>query len=272
MQYLSGSQMLVAGANEHASFVTPISTNSEQNAGIKWNGTPTAAEDWTVDILGHNNAGWSDNGSSALKLRVIDAASLGTDSKRSFALLMTRGATYQTGQFSTTLSGDNTDFRQTVQAFSTDFGLRLVHKGGVSGTIEAWYAATGDGNSWTLLDVISMNDFSPSMAPASTFAIFIATDCYYGPITEGAIWADNFRITNSAVGNVGPQIRLVKAVSPAFSNLMVGTNYQLQVSADLNKWTNQGSPFSATNTSMVYPQYWGVDDWSQLFFRLQVTR
>jgi len=26
-----------------------------------------------------------------------------------------------------------------------------------------------------------------------------------------------------------------------------------------------------TNTSMIYPQYWDVEDWNQLFFRLQVT-
>jgi len=68
----------------------------------------------------------------------------------------------------------------------------------------------------------------------------------------------------------GPTISLVKAVKPSFSNLWLGTNYQLQVSADLSNWTNQGSAFTATNTSMIYPQYWDVDNWSSLFFRLQV--
>ena len=29
--------------------------------------------------------------------------------------------------------------------------------------------------------------------------------------------------------------------------------------------------FTATNTSMIYPQYWDVDNWGQLFFRLQVA-
>jgi hypothetical protein len=70
---------------------------------------------------------------------------------------------------------------------------------------------------------------------------------------------------------LGPMISLVKAVKPSFNALAPGTNYQLQVSADLNTWTNQGSPFTATNTSMVYPQYWDVDNWSQLFFRLQLS-
>ena len=69
----------------------------------------------------------------------------------------------------------------------------------------------------------------------------------------------------------GPLVSLIKAVKPSFSYLALGTNYQLQVSGDLNSWTNQGSVFTATNTSMVYPQYWDVDNWDELFFRLQVA-
>jgi hypothetical protein len=49
----------------------------------------------------------------------------------------------------------------------------------------------------------------------------------------------------------------------------LGTNYLLQVSGDLNNWTNHGSAFTATNASMIYPQYWDVDNWDKLFFRLQ---
>ena len=70
---------------------------------------------------------------------------------------------------------------------------------------------------------------------------------------------------------LGLQIGLIKAVSPAFSDLLIGTNYQLQISGDLNNWTNQGSAFMATNPTSIYPQYWNVDDWGQLFFRLQVS-
>jgi hypothetical protein len=70
---------------------------------------------------------------------------------------------------------------------------------------------------------------------------------------------------------LGVQIGLIKAVRPFFSDLLIGTNYQLQVSGDLNTWTNSASPFPATSRSMVYPQYWDVGNWSQLFFRLQVA-
>jgi hypothetical protein len=69
----------------------------------------------------------------------------------------------------------------------------------------------------------------------------------------------------------GPQIGLMKAVKPAFSDLLPGTNYQLQVSLDLKTWTNQGSAFTATNVSMVYPQYFETENWNQHFFRLQIV-
>ncbi len=69
----------------------------------------------------------------------------------------------------------------------------------------------------------------------------------------------------------GPQVNLIKAVKPTFSGLTISTNYQLQISGDLSTWTNTGSAFTATNTSMVYPQYFDVDNWGKLFFRLQVA-
>jgi len=92
---------------------------------------------------------------------------------------------------------------------------------------------------------------------------------------------DNIRIYSLAFSDsevqqlylyeVGPRVALLKAVKPSLSGLSPGANYQLQLSGDLSVWTNYGSPFTATNTSMVYPQYWDVDDWGQLFFRLQLS-
>jgi hypothetical protein len=70
---------------------------------------------------------------------------------------------------------------------------------------------------------------------------------------------------------VGLQVGLVKAVKPSFSDLLPGNNYQLQTSGDLITWTNQGSPFTATNPVMAYPMYFDVDNWEQLFFRVEVT-
>ena len=66
-----------------------------------------------------------------------------------------------------------------------------------------------------------------------------------------------------------PVASLIKAVKPAFTNLLIGIQYQMQVSGDLNTWTNQGSVFTATNNALVWPQYWDVDNWDKLFFRMQ---
>jgi len=86
---------------------------------------------------------------------------------------------------------------------------------------------------------------------------------------------DDVRIYNRALSSqeVGelmspPIVNLVKAVTVNFSYLTVGSNYQLQVSSDLNSWTNFGTPFTATNSTMIYSNYWNVSDWNQLFFRL----
>jgi len=69
----------------------------------------------------------------------------------------------------------------------------------------------------------------------------------------------------------GVEVVLIKAVKPSFMDLSLGTNYQLQVSTNLNIWSNFGAPFIATNTNMVYPQYFDVDNWNSLYFRVQVS-
>jgi len=92
---------------------------------------------------------------------------------------------------------------------------------------------------------------------------------------------DNVRIYNRALSasevqqlyvyESGPEVDLIKSVKPSFKKLTLTTNYQMQISADMSTWTNYGAAFTATNTSMVYPQYWDVDNWNSLYFRLQVA-
>ncbi len=86
------------------------------------------------------------------------------------------------------------------------------------------------------------------------------------PSNSGTALFQNISFTAFA-----PRVDLIKAVKPSFSCIMPGTNYQLQVSADPNTWTNSGSVFTATGTNMVYPRYFDVDNWDRLFFRLQVA-
>jgi hypothetical protein len=70
---------------------------------------------------------------------------------------------------------------------------------------------------------------------------------------------------------LGVQIGILQAVIPIFSSLSIGSNYQLQASADLSTWTNEGPAFAATNSTMIYPQYFNVISWTQLYFRLQAA-
>jgi multidrug transporter EmrE-like cation transporter len=63
-------------------------------------------------------------------------------------------------------------------------------------------------------------------------------------------------------------LNLTNVVTVSFANLVVGMDYQLQVSTDLNSWTNFGAAFTATDSFMIYTNKWNVSDWNQLFFRL----
>jgi hypothetical protein len=68
-----------------------------------------------------------------------------------------------------------------------------------------------------------------------------------------------------------PTVALKLAVKPSFANLYLGTNYQLQISSNLNSWTNFGIPFTPTNTDMDFTNYFDTDLWGQLYFRLQTV-
>jgi hypothetical protein len=68
-----------------------------------------------------------------------------------------------------------------------------------------------------------------------------------------------------------PILNIQKAVYLDSANLLVGTNYQVQISTDLNNWTNYGSAFTATNSIWRSANYFDVPNWDQLFFRLQAA-
>ncbi len=63
-----------------------------------------------------------------------------------------------------------------------------------------------------------------------------------------------------------------KAVHLTSTNLVVGINYQIQGSADLINWGNQGSGFTATNSTWQSTNHWNVSDSNRFFFRLQVVQ
>jgi hypothetical protein len=90
---------------------------------------------------------------------------------------------------------------------------------------------------------------------------------------------DDVRIYNLALSpsevqqlylsEAGPQVTFVKAFTVDYSNLTIGSNYQLQASADMSAWTNFGTAFTATSIDYTNTDYRRIDNWNQLFFRLQ---
>jgi hypothetical protein len=129
---------------------------------------------------------------------------------------------------------------------------------------------------------ISLNGsgfFGGGCPPISPVQGFIGAGSQKSSFFNGTV--DDVRVYNRALTDLeiqqlyaseaGPVVTLQKAVRPAFSNLLLGTNYQLQVSADLANWTNQGAPFTATNTAILSQQYFDVDAFDGLFFRLQTA-
>jgi len=271
-------QMDVVGANGHASFIVPISTTAEQNAGIVWKGLPAATNDWTADVLGHNSAGWSANDRSEFKFMVLDLYQGIPVAGGEFAIRMSLGATNANNPYprdfrTVYYPGNISTVRQIAQTTTTNFSLRFVHKGGLAGNIEAWYDSTGNGTTWTLLDTISVSSFSPSMTSTHSFALEIMADCYYGPIAEGDLWADNFRITS----NVLPPPQLVVAASQRssgfqFLNLTWTNNGSLCVLESAGAVTGSWSPvFSPWNTNAGWVSTTVSNSSATQFYRLRAN-
>lgn len=82
-----------------------------------------------------------------------------------------------------------------------------------------------------------------------------------------AIWK-NVSVLPSPAG-IRLQASQHGVLTPAFSGLMPNVRYQLEISSDLQNWTNYGEPFMATNASMVYPAGWDLSGADHLFFRLR---
>jgi hypothetical protein len=128
----------------------------------------------------------------------------------------------------------------------------------VTGSVVADHLSTPDG----------------AIAPLVTQSSYQRT--FYLDLADGPSGISSFGMDLAfelyALGAIpNPSVSLIKAVKPALSNLMVGVNYQLQLSGDMVTWTNHGAPFMATSNTMVYPQYWDVDRWYKLFFRAQAA-
>jgi len=191
-------QMTVAGTNGHASFLVPLSAASEQNAFIVWRGNPTAAEDWTAEILGHNTAF---HPSCQLQFAAINTEAWRTGAVHGFVAGMVNKTQESLVGTSWWHYPEGWTSRVRTTTTSTLFRLRLVYHA-TTQTIEAWHDPTATGQSWTKLDSMTVSEMSPGMTTTNTFSLAILGNTDYGPIPEGELWADDFRL--SAPGTPTP--------------------------------------------------------------------
>jgi hypothetical protein len=65
-----------------------------------------------------------------------------------------------------------------------------------------------------------------------------------------------------------PTLGMGRAVYLNFTNLWIGSQYQVQASPDMVTWTNSGAPFTATNANWRSTDYWATDNSGPLYFRV----
>jgi hypothetical protein len=198
--------MTLVGANGHASFVVSGSSTAEQNAFMFWNERPRAGADWSAEVRGHNEASFSDNGSSQFQFVTADARAiagglpywntLNIEFKRGFESGVER-ALFESAYWTPSGTARST-LNVPASANIQDFRMRVVYRA-ASRMFESWYDDTGAGTNWKKIRTSSLTGVVPDGTEASEFVLALFANTYYGPVTEGQLWADDFRLVNAAL-------------------------------------------------------------------------
>jgi hypothetical protein len=113
-------------------------------------------------------------------------------------------------------------------------------------------------------DLASWTDLAPP------FTAISATTNWYSEAADAVTFWRLKMFSGPGSTDPQPQLDFGKAVTLTFYHLSVGTAYQLQYSMDQTTWTDYGPAITATQTSLVYPDYVDVSAWgSRPFFRLK---
>lgn len=281
----------------------PFNGNANDESGNGNNGTVTAAT-LTVDRFGITNSAYAFDGVSSL-ITVPNSSSLRIAGDITVACWVN----FSANLYRVRLVGKGGDCGRNYglwfdigaywmfQQFPPEGGCVGCQENTASATpslvLSKWYHMVGvrsGGFSRLYVDGMLLGDADghPENCSATTYTgsepLLIGAPGYSAPeqglhFMEGSL--DDIRIYNRAISSVEvaqlyalespPILNLRKAVYLDSPNLWVGTNYQVQVSADLNTWTNHDAAFTATNSTWRSTNYWDVDDWGSLFFRLQVA-
>ena len=188
--------MKVVGANGHASFLVAGKSQSEQTAYIVWNGRPRANADWTAEVRGHNEAAYSTKGGSNLRLIVADPRVLTARVGGVCGVELNRGDEgWRNPEFQHWVSPgpDEPKVRVPVPLGTTDFMLRITYRASTQ-QFELSYDDTGEGTNWNMIGTTRLSEIMPKASATTEFIVGLVATTRLGPITEGEIWADDFRL------------------------------------------------------------------------------
>lgn len=271
----------------------PFNGNADDASGNGRHGTIQGAVS-TQDRRGISGKAMSFNGSGQF-VSLPAASILNGAAKASISLWLRDSSTLQTGAILGTWNESNGGIYLNDYVGSS-FAIALLPNGQISRAsatmVGDWHhvvvtfdgTQTGnaqrlkcyvDGSGVALSIPYSLPDSLGGGAPAILIGARHVTgtpgDFFSGQIDDVRIYNRALSPTDVAqlyAAETGPILKLERAVRPSFSNLTVGTVYQLQTSEDLNTWTERGSTFTATTATMVYPEYFDVVNWGKLYFRL----
>jgi hypothetical protein len=192
--------MAVVAANGHASFLVTGSSIAEQNAYLIWNGRPTANVDWSVEVRGRNAVPYSSGGGSSIQLVVADArAASGAGAYNNFSVEFARtDSAPVNGRFQYGFSPGTDPPEGQVVATSpvAEFRLRVIYRAGAK-QFESWYDDTGLGTNWKFLWRTPLSELIPAETTTSEIAVALLANTYHGPVSEGQLWVDDFRLVNT---------------------------------------------------------------------------
>ena len=227
-QKLSGS-MNVVGASGHASFLVSSSSIGSQDAAMVWNARLRTDVDWTAEFRGRNNAPYSANGGSKLGLEIMDARLLNSGTinaeygDRYLGVKFTRGSEgYREPLFQYWV---NDSWQQDISAATvTEFKFKAVYQA-ADQTFNFLVETTGAGSDWKLIGTSSLYELVPDATASSELLLLINGKTRYGPISEGQLWVDDFRLIQAAAAM--PTI----TTQPSSKTATVGGSVTLSVTA-----------------------------------------
>jgi hypothetical protein len=267
----------------------PFNGNANDASGHGLNGTINGAT-LATDRFGRANAAYSFDGSSSY----ISFAGLPTSQTNNWtvsswikpASLPQLGTAVCVG-FDNGISGTANGYQMCIN--SGDSGIPGNQFTAIYGGIATYSSgiAFASTNTWTQIVLLRSNGIASFYVNGTKVGgtvsgnprvptAFTIGSCTGFRFFNGLI--DDVRVYNRALSaNEVVQLYSVEATLPLTirkavyvdsGSVTVGSNYQVQISSDLINWSNQGSVFTATNAYWRSAEYWDVDNWSQLFFRL----